>query len=169
MLRNVKFYLDIILEEKNIISTYVCNLMGLLSSLQDYKLLAKRLRNAVERYRIDVPAETELERYRLPLFPRTELRGDEVVIIWDDMSEQVWDNESDKGMAAEVAEEIQLELRAIKYVKLHLIDSLSNVVADLKEFNVKEEDIGDIVYEGYQSIRNMFINLDNASNNNDQK
>lgn len=140
-----------------------------MSSLQDYKLLAKRLRNAVERYRIDVPAETELVRHQLPLFPRTELRGDDVVIIWDDMSEQVWDNESDKIMAAEVAEEIQLGLRAIKYVKLHLINSLSDVVADLKEFNVKEEDIGDIVYEGYQSIRNMFIELDNTSNKNENK
>ncbi len=143
--------------------------MGLLSSLQDYKLLAKRLRNAVERYRIDVPAETKLERHQLPLFPRTELRGDDIVIIWDDMSEQVWDNESDKTMAAEVAEEIQLELRSIKYVKLHLIDSLSGVVADLKEFNVKEEDIGDIIYEGYQSIKKMFIELDNTSSNNENK
>ena len=143
--------------------------MDLLSSLQDYKLLAKRLRNAVERYRIDVPVETELERHQLPLFPRTELRGDDIVIIWDDMSEQVWDNESDKTIAAEVAKEIQLGLKAIKYVKLHLIDSLSDIVADLKEFNVKEEDIGDIIYEGYQSIRNMFIELDNTSINTDKK
>lgn len=140
-----------------------------MSSLQDYKLLAKRLRNAVERYRIDVPAETKLERHQLPMFPRTELRGDDIVIIWDDMSEQVWDNESDKTMAAEVAEEIQLELRSIKYVKLHLIDSLSGVVADLKEFNVKEEDIGDIIYEGYRSIRKLFIELDSTSSNNENK
>ena len=142
---------------------------GILSILQDYKLLAKRLRNAVEKYRLDVPADSKLERHQLPLFPRTELRGEDIVIVWDDMSEQVWDNESDKSMATEVADEIQLELRAIKYVKFHLIDSLSSVVADLKEFNVKEEDIGDIVYEGYQSIKNMFIELDNISISTDKK
>ena len=96
------------------------------------------------------------------MFPRTELRGDDIVIIWEDMSEQVWDNESDRTIATQVAEEIQLELRAIKYVKQNLIESLSDIVTDLKMYNVKEEDLGDIVYEGYQSIRKLFIELDGS-------
>ena len=100
------------------------------------------------------------DRLRLPVYPRVEARGSAVIIIEEDGEEHLWDYEDDESVAVAVAEEIQLGLRAIHCVRTSLLISLRETMDFLRESGVPAEHLGDIIYEGYQSIQKWLIELD---------
>jgi hypothetical protein len=102
----------------------------------------------------------EGDRLRLPVYPRVEARGNAVIIIEEDGEERLWDFEDDESVAIAVAEEIQLGLRAIHCVRTSLLISLREIVDFLRESGVPSEHLGNILYEGYQSIQKLLIELD---------
>lgn len=83
-----------------------------------------------------------------------------MIIIEEDGEEHLWDVEDDESVAIAVAEEIQLGLRAIHYVRMSLLVSLREIIDFLRESGVPAEHLGNILYEGYQSIQKWLIELD---------
>jgi hypothetical protein len=131
-----------------------------MSSAQDYKLLALRLRQAVEKYILKEPEEGGEILAQLPKFPKVEVRDGEILIIAEDGDVEIWDNENDVLKAIAVAEILELELRAINYVKFSLINYLYELAEDLKKNRVPAESVDDIIYEGYKSLEKYFLQLD---------
>lgn len=134
--------------------------MNSMSSAQDYKVLATRLRQAVEKHVFQEPEEGGEELAQLPSFPKVEVREGEILIIAEDGDAEIWENEDDLMKAAAVAEILELELRAINYVKYGLASYISKLTEDLRKHNVPEESIDDIIYEGYNSLKKWFLQLD---------
>jgi hypothetical protein len=131
-----------------------------LSSAQDYKRLALQLRQAIERYQFREPIYGEEHLLQLPSYPKVEVLDDEIIIIAEDGDREIWDTEENEIKALAIANNLELELRAIMYVKFHLATYLSKLSNDLKEFNVLEANISDILYEGYKSLGSWFIELE---------
>jgi len=100
------------------------------------------------------------DKLRLPAYPRVEARGNAVIIIEEDGEEHLWDHEDNDSVAVAVAEEIQLGLRAIHCVRTNLLISLRETMDFLRKSGVPAEHLGDILYEGYQSIQKWLIELD---------
>jgi hypothetical protein len=131
-----------------------------LSSAQDYKNLASRLRLAVEKYQFTEHRDGVEPYLQLPPYPQVEVLGDEIVIISEDGKREIWDTEKDQLKAVVVANQLELELRAIMYVKYHLVNYLSKISRDLVQFNIQKENVDDILYEGYLSLNKLFIKLE---------
>jgi hypothetical protein len=134
-----------------------------LSSAQDYKNLAIRLRQAVEKYQFTEHRDGVEPSLHLPRYPQVEVLDDEIVIISEDGEREIWDTEEDQLKAAVVADQLELELRAIMYVKHHLGNYLSKIARDLVQFNIQRENVDDILYEGYLSLSKLFIELENTN------
>jgi hypothetical protein len=100
------------------------------------------------------------DRPHLPDYPKVEARGDAVIIIEEDGEEHLWGYEDDASTAVAVAEDIQLGLRAIHYVRTSLLISLRETMEFLTEAGVPTEHLDDIIYEGYQSIHKWFNELE---------
>ena len=103
--------------------------------------------------------ENKLE---LPFYPRVEVRGNAVIIIEEDGEEHLWGLEDDESTAVAVAGEIQLGLRAIKYVRTYLLKSLREVMEFLMQAGVPTEQLDDIIFEGYCSIHKWFVELEDG-------
>lgn len=98
----------------------------------------------------------------LPVYPRVEVRGNAVIIIEEDGEEHLWGREDDESTAVAVAGEIQLGLRAIKYVRTCLLKSLREAMEFLTQAGVPTEQLDDIIFEGYCSIHKWFVELENG-------
>ncbi len=131
-----------------------------MSSAHDYKQLALRIRQAMEKYQFNEPLYVAEPLLQLPSYPKVEVLDDEIIIIGEDGDREIWDTEEDEIKAIAIASNLELELKAIMYVKYHLANYLSKLSRDLKEFNIVEGNIDDILYEGYKSLSNWFIELD---------
>lgn len=140
----------------------ISELRCFLSSASDYKVLATRIRQAVERYQADELIRASSERIQLPIFPRVEIRGTNIVIIKEDGSEELWGHEADRSKALEAAEDIQEGLRALNYVKSSLVNYINTLMENLIELDVPREHLDDIAYEGYKSLQKWFIQLDDS-------
>ena len=128
----------------------------------EYHVLATRLRKVVERYNfensdynLDLPVQ-------LPQYPKVVVKEGNIVIVDEGGDEQVVEYIEDELLAASVADEIQLGLRAINYVRGHLSTYISKLADDLIRLNISQNDVNVILYEGYSSLKKMFIKLDEA-------
>ena len=133
-----------------------------MSSASDYKVLATRIRQAVERYQADELTRASSERIQLPDYPKVEIRGTSIVIVEEDGSEELWGHETDRSAALEAAEDIQEGLRALNYVKNSLVSYINTLMENLIELDVPREHLDDIIYEGYRSLQKWFIRLDDS-------
>ncbi|UCH57456.1 MAG: hypothetical protein JSV18_00615 [Candidatus Bathyarchaeota archaeon] len=95
----------------------------------------------------------------LPLFPRVEARGNSIVIIEEDGCETLWGREEDEITARRVADEIQIELRSICYIKRSLVRFMNKLVDDLVELGVQAEHLDSVLYEGCFNIQRMLMEL----------
>lgn len=133
-----------------------------MSSASDYKVLASRIKQAIERYQADELIRASSERIQLPIYPRVEIRGTSIVIVEEDGSEELWGHEADRSKALEAAEDIQEGLRALNYVKNSLVSYINTLMENLIELDVPREHLDDIIYEGYRSLQKWFIRLDDS-------
>jgi hypothetical protein len=100
------------------------------------------------------------DKLELPFYPRVEVRGNAVIIIEEDGEEHLWGLEDDESIAVAIAGEIQLGLRAIKYVRTCLLKSLREAMEFLMLAGVPTEQLDDIIFEGYCSIHKWFVELE---------
>ncbi len=133
-----------------------------LSSLNDYRGIAMRIRQAVEKQQLEKLIRVDSGRIRLPEYPKVEVRETSIVIIEDDGSKQIWGQEGDRTRALDIAVEMQAELRAIHYVKNCLAVYLSKLAEDLEGFDISKEHLDEIIFEGYKSLEKWFMELEDS-------
>ena len=95
----------------------------------------------------------------LPEFPRAMVEGRSVFIIDEDGRESFWGEEETAERAREVADEIQLELRAMRYVRMKLRRALDEVAEELSELEISQESLDKIIYEGCFGLQKLLIEL----------
>ncbi len=130
---------------------------------EHYRLLAQRIRRAVEKFRLDEAERDMIHRRRtlLPAFPKVEVKGMDVIIISEDGSEEVWGAEPNESAARAAAQDIQLNLRAIAYSKQFLADSVNELMDSLMDIGIPIEYLDEVIYEGYRGLQRLLVELSN--------
>ncbi len=97
----------------------------------------------------------------LPEFPRVVVEGRSVFVVDEDGRESFWGEEETPERAREVADEIQLELRAMRYVGMKLRRALDEIAEDLSGLEISRESLDTIIYEGCFGLQKLLIELSN--------
>ncbi len=95
----------------------------------------------------------------LPEYPKVVLDGTAIVICYKDGEKEVWGYEPNKKIAREIANEIELGLKAIDYVSFELIKVLNEIAERLESHGVPQEYMNDYLSEGYFKISKWFNDL----------
>lgn len=136
-----------------------------LSYSNDYRGIAMRIRQAVEKQQLAKLIRVDSDRIQLPNFPKVEVRGTGIVIIEEGGREQIWGNEGDRTRALDIAGEMQVELRAIRYVRTCLAVYLSKLAEDLEGLDISKEHLDEIIFEGYRGLGKWFMELADSGAN----
>ena len=123
-----------------------------------FEVLAKRIRRIVETHR-NIPSD---KLPRLPDFPKVELEDSILYIREENGQRTSWGEEYDPdGM---VAKQMEVELRAIRYVRNELANFVTELTENLTNLDIPFEEIPDIIYEGYLELLKWFKKLDDSNN-----
>lgn len=85
----------------------------------------------------------------LPQTPEVIVKGKTVVICYLDGSEIVWGDEETHDEALRVAREIEVELRAVQYVRWQVRTFINEMVKTLQSINADEKLLVSIVRDGH--------------------
>ena len=96
----------------------------------------------------------------LPEFPKVVLDGSAMVIHYENGEREVWGYEPNQTLAREIASDIEVGLKAINYIGLELMKSLSELAEELEILEIPEEYINEYIYEGYCKLLKWFQELD---------
>ncbi len=88
---------------------------------------------------------------KLPEFPMATAEGNRIFVTYRDGHIMVWGEEDSHEDAAKVAQELELELRAIEYVKWHVTNFIKDMKAQLKELGLPEDHLESILVEGHKA------------------
>jgi len=121
-----------------------------------FEVLAKRIRRLVEKHRNN-PDDTLP---RLPDYPKVETQETRLYILEEDGRRMQWGEEYDPD--GSVARRMELELKAIRYVRNELADFVSGLTENLVNLDIPLEGISDIIYEGYLDLLKWFKRLDDS-------
>ena len=86
---------------------------------------------------------------RLPQTPEVIARGRTVVICYRDGSEIVWGDEKNHNDAQRLAREIEIELRAINYIKWHVRTFINSMIDILNSIDADEQLLNSIIKDGH--------------------
>ena len=95
----------------------------------------------------------------LPEYPKVVLDGTAIVICYKDGEKEVWGYEPNKKIAHEIANEIELGLKAIDYVAFEVIKVLNEIAEQLVVLGVPEAHVNEYLSEGYFKISKWFKEL----------
>lgn len=95
----------------------------------------------------------------LPYFPRAEALGNCVVIVREDGSVGFWGMEPSNGKAKRAAEDIQISISALSYVKKAIVEKLDELREELTGFGIPDEYASHFISEGYKSVSNILLEL----------
>lgn len=123
-----------------------------------FEVLAKRIRRIVEKHRNN-PSDTLP---RLPDYPKVETQDSKLYILEEDGQRMLWGDEYDPD--GKVAQQMELELKAIRYVRNELADFVTGLTENLFNVDIPLEGIPDIIYEGYLDLLKWFKRLDDSNN-----
>ena len=87
---------------------------------------------------------------RLPLTPEVITRGKTVVIRYRDGSETIWGEEKTIEEAIKIAHELEVELRAINYIKWHVRTFITDMKKMLKTIEANETLLMTIIRDGHE-------------------
>ena len=127
-----------------------------------YDTLARRIRISAERHSLARLERSQFfpeENLRLPDFPKVEVRGRSIFIVYEDGREELWGTESRRSIALNTAREVELGLRAIKYGKDYLAKSMNELMYDLMELGVPVEYLDSIIEKGYKDLTKLLTKL----------
>ena len=97
----------------------------------------------------------------LPDTPKVIVRGKELFIVNEDGSEKFWGSEADENIE-EIASQMEMELRAVKWVKRELERVISDLTEIMRYTDVPHDQIPNIVFEGYRSLLFCFKRIDES-------
>jgi len=92
--------------------------------------------------------------------PAVIVRGDEIYLRGVDGKDVYWGSEGPDSI--DLGKEMELEFRAIDYVRIRLAAAVSDVTEELYLSDIAPEHVSDIVYEGYRKLLLWFRDLDAA-------
>ncbi len=95
----------------------------------------------------------------LPDYPRVVLDGSAVVIHYENGDREVWGYEPNPKLAAEIAEDIEIGLKAIDYVSLELMKNFDTLAEELDTLDLPPEYVHEYLYEGYCKLAKWFKEL----------
>lgn len=124
-----------------------------------YDLLVKRIRRTIN----PVVKRGTPTTLKLPMTPRIIVRSNKLFIVGEDGSEELWGNE-DEETIEEIAYNMELELKAIQWVRLELERFIGELTEVMKCSDIPRNDISDIIYEGYRSLLIRFQKMDESYN-----
>jgi len=90
--------------------------------------------------------------------PAAIVRGDKIYLRGVDAKEVYWGSESSDS--EDLGEEMELEFRAIDYVRDRLAAVVSDLTEELYLSDIAPEHVSDIVYEGYRKLLLWFRDID---------
>jgi CheY-like chemotaxis protein len=127
-----------------------------------YETLVKRIRKSAERHSLEEMARSQFfpeEKLRLPEYPKVDVRGRSIYIVYEDGSEELWGMENRRSIALNTAKELELGLRAIKYGKDYLTKSMNELMYDLMELGIPVEYVDSIIEKGYKDLTKLLAIL----------
>ena len=86
---------------------------------------------------------------RLPETPEVIVKDRTVVICYLDGSEIVWGDEETRDEALRIAKEIEVELRAVQYVRWQVRTFINEMVKTLQSINADEKLLVSILRDGH--------------------
>lgn len=86
---------------------------------------------------------------KLPNSPTVIVRGNCVVICYSDGSETEWGEEQSHSEALKIAQELEIELRAISYVKWHVRSFIQDMRELLSSLDIDEGLLDSILKDGH--------------------
>ena len=127
----------------------------------EYPFDLKNLINPLETNTNPRPKNRETSYGALPDTPKVIVRGKELFIIKEDGSEEFWGSEADENIE-EIAFQMEMELRSLKWVKHELERVLSDLTEIMNFTDVSPDQIPNIVFEGYRSLLFCFKRIDES-------
>jgi len=85
----------------------------------------------------------------LPEYPKVFIEGDAIIICYENKQEEVWGYESNKKLAEEIARDIEIGLKVIKYASIEVMSKLSEIRDCLITLNIPVERVNEYLFEGY--------------------
>jgi len=125
-----------------------------LQNLENSEKLACRIRRKIESTR----AREIRKRNEGYVTPIVAVRENGIYVKGADGKNVLWGYEGPDSY--DVAKTIELELRAIDYVRDRLAEAVSNITEELYLSGLTPENVSDIVYEGYRKLLPWFRDLD---------
>jgi hypothetical protein len=116
-------------------------------NLKYYERLAGKIRRKVETF--------QNTSYKAPA---AIVRGDKIYLRGVDGKDVYWGSEASDS--EDLGKEMELEFRAIDYVRDRLAAVVSDVTEELYHSDIASEHVSDIVYEGYMKLLLWFRDLD---------
>lgn len=95
---------------------------------------------------------------RLPRSPTVIARGNEVIIQYEDGSQIVWGYEETVEDAKRIAQELEIELKAINYIKWHIKAFIKDLTVMLESIGADEKLLTSIIQDGH-SLPSMNLAL----------
>lgn len=121
-------------------------------NLEYYERLAVRIRRKVESMKTIQNTSHGA--------PAVIIRGNEIYLRDVDGKAVYWGNEDPDSQ--DVGESMELEFRAVDYVRDRLAAAVSDVTEELYLSDLASEHVSDVVYEGYRKLLLWFRDLDAA-------
>jgi hypothetical protein len=90
---------------------------------------------------------------KLPETPNVITRDTAVVVIFDDETELVWGEEKTSEDATRLAHELEIELRAVNYVRWHVRTFIQEMKEYLSTQNIDEGLLDSILIDGHDFAR----------------
>lgn len=88
----------------------------------------------------------------LPPYPKVTLDGDAIVIIYENEEREVWDYEANRAVAETIAEDIEVGLKSIHYVRSLLLEFLDDVADELLALNVPVDVLEDAIEDAFSDV-----------------
>ena len=127
----------------------------------EYHLDQKTRINPLESNTKSIHKNRETSYSSLPDTPKVIVRGKELFIKKEDGSEEFWGSETDENIE-EIASQMEIELRAVKWVKHELERVISDLTDIISCTDVPPDQVPNIVFEGYRSLLFCFKRIDES-------
>ena len=95
----------------------------------------------------------------LPQYPIVRAKGTAIMIIEEDRHEWIWGYEPSVVEALEAVKEIEIGLRAIRFIKISLTNCMDEIAEELIRLDIPQEYVGQYMFEAYRGILKLMIKL----------
>ncbi len=131
------------------------NELETLYNLEGYEKMAGRIRRKVNGRRARESGQSNEH-----VTPTVVVIDDEIYVKGEDEKNILWGHEGPD--IYDVAKTMELELRAIDYVRDRLAEAVADITEELYLSDLTPENVSDIVYEGYRKLLLWFRDLDTS-------